>query len=109
MFCSVGPVSGLYHNCRLPSISRDHGCVPLVGVSVWGAVPVVTVQAQSRVTVSSSAAAPMGWFQKGCLLSLIVFTKKSRKLLPELWCVASRNKPPEKNIFLPSKSTVSSA
>ena len=34
------------------------------------------------------------------------FTKMSRKLLPELWCIASWDKPPEKN--LPSKNTVSS-
>ena len=38
----------------------------------------------------------MEWFQKGCQLSLIVFTKKSRKLLPELWCIASKDKPSEK-------------
>ena len=31
--------------------------------------------------------------------SLIVFTKKSQKLLPELWCIASKDKPPDrKNI-----------
>ena len=41
------------------------------------------------------------WFQKGCLLSLVVFTKKSQKLPPELWCIASRDKPPaKKNFFL---------
>ena len=41
---------------------------------------------------------PMQWFQKGCLFSLVVFTKKVRKLHPELWCIASRKKLPEKNI-----------
>ena len=46
----------------------------------------------------------MEWFQKGCLLSLVVFTKKSRKLLPKRWCIASRDKPPEK--ILLSKNTV---
>ena len=47
----------------------------------------------------------MEWFQKGCLLSLVVFTKKSRKLLPKRWCIASRDKPPEK--ILLSKNTMS--
>ena len=41
----------------------------------------------------------MEWFQKGCSLSLVLFTKKSRKLLPELRCTASRDKPPEKKKF----------
>ena len=40
----------------------------------------------------------MKWFQKGCSLSSVVFTKKSRKLLPEHWCITSRDKPPEENI-----------
>ena len=40
--------------------------------------------------------------------SLVVFTKKSQKLLPELWCIASREKAQrEKKIFLP-KNTESS-
>ena len=47
----------------------------------------------------------MEWFQKCCELSLAVFTKKSRKLLPELWCIASRDERPEK-IFLPPKNSV---
>ena len=49
---------------------------------------------------------PMEWFQRGCSFSLVVFTKKSQKLLPELWCTASKDKPPEKKN--PSKNTVSS-
>ena len=35
------------------------------------------------------------WFQKCYDFSLVVFTKKSRKLRPELWCIASKDKPPE--------------
>ena len=31
---------------------------------------------------------------------LVVFTKKSRKLLPELWCIASRDKHQKKFFFL---------
>ena len=47
------------------------------------------------------------WFQKGCLLSLVVFMKKSQKLVLKFPSIASRDKPPE-NIFLCSKNTVSS-
>ena len=50
---------------------------------------------------------PMEWFQKECF-SLVVFTKKSRKLLPELWCITSRDKSAEKKTLLPSKNSVSS-
>ena len=46
------------------------------------------------VTVTLS----MERFQKGCYLSLVVFTKKSRKLPQGLWCIASRDKPPENNV-----------
>ena len=38
------------------------------------------------------------YFKRIDNFSFVVFTKKSRKLLPELWCIASRDKPPEKNI-----------
>ena len=37
------------------------------------------------------------WFKRGCQLSLVVFTKRARKLLPELWYIAQKDKPPEKN------------
>ena len=49
----------------------------------------------------------MEWFQKGGYLSFVVFTKKSRKLLPELWYIASRDKPPVFLfcLILPSKNT----
>ena len=39
---------------------RRHGYAPLVKVSVGGAVPVMTVQAQWRVTVSVAVAASVG-------------------------------------------------
>ena len=51
---------------------------------------------------------PYGVVSKGLLFSLVVFTKKARKLLPELWYIASRDKPPEKK-NLSSRNTVSSS
>ena len=41
-----------------------------------------------------------GAVPKGLLTFLSTLYKKSRKLLPELWCIASRDKPPEKKFFL---------
>ena len=49
------------------SISRGHGFAPLAKISVGWAVPVVTVQAHLRVTVSVVAAAPVGWVWWGLL------------------------------------------
>ena len=39
-----------------------------------------------------------GVVPKGLLIFLGIVYKESQKLLPELWCIASRDKPPEKNI-----------
>ena len=51
----------------------------------------------SNIIVKSIWTMCMEWFQNRCLLSLVIFTKKSWKLLLELWCIALRDKPPEKN------------
>ena len=49
----------------------------------------------------------MKWFQKGCKLSLVVFTKMLRKLLLELWCIyCFQRQTVRKKIFL-RKNTVS--